>query len=337
MTNRADRSLPLHPLSAAQTVDRAVSLYRTHFRAIGRVLLVFIGIIVLYQAVNSVQSEAFASWSALFPLQGDLVFQALTLLGNGMNPALLWDLYGMPLGTHSIVTIVATSLVIPLAATCYLGDGVAPMPEQPNAARMIHMVVPVLVATPVFTFAPILGDLLWMSQWYVIALHEADLTWLDILTSGLQLWLQPVLISMILLAASTCLLLLAPIVALEPIGLGAAFRRSWALSRGAFGRIFTAMLICSCIGGVLIALPMLASALMFGDTGIEEQTTVARELGPLGARLAEVFIFPIPVIVLTLLYYGQRFRHEGYDLDMHLQREAAATVQRLSRISRISP
>jgi Flp pilus assembly protein TadD len=62
---------------------------------------------------------------------------------------------------------------------------------------------------------------------------------------------------------------------------------------------------------------------------MEDQATIVRELGPLGARLAEVFTFPIPVIVLTLLYYGQRFRHEAYDIDMQLQSEAAAAVQTL--------
>jgi tetratricopeptide (TPR) repeat protein len=147
------------------------------------------------------------------------------------------------------------------------------------------------------------------------------------LTSGLQLWLQPIVLGLLLLAASTRLLLLAPIVALEPVGLGTAVQRSWTLSRGAFGRIFIAMLICSCIGGVLIALPMLASELVLGDAASEESSAIVRSLGPLGSRLAEVFIFPIPVIALTLLYYGQRFRHEGYDLDMLLQRETAAAVQ----------
>jgi len=101
------------------------------------------------------------------------------------------------------------------------------------------------------------------------------------------------------------LLAVVPIVVLEDRGGMAAIKRSWSLAGGLRGRnlqLFGLLLILSFAFGLLVgALSSFAS-----------ETISERALNAL-ALLVQFLLVPLIMVVIVLMYYDSRVRHEGYD------------------------
>jgi hypothetical protein len=117
-----------------------------------------------------------------------------------------------------------------------------------------------------------------------------------------------------------CLSLSLPICALEGLpGMG-ALRRSYSLSKGGRSRVILTWLMVFVLAlllalGVWLVSRWLLALLALGhplSTASQRLHTVAVSL--LGAAVSS-FVAPIYSIALTLIYYDQRIRHEGYDIE----------------------
>lgn len=133
----------------------------------------------------------------------------------------------------------------------------------------------------------------------------------------------------ITLAGATRVLLGTPIVVAETCGPIAALHRSWELTRGAFWRtlgiVLLAYLITSVISGVLaVPFAIIGSIFLVGQVSDPESGLAWGyfAFNAVGNILAATVSYPFMAGVIALLYYDQRFRKEG--LDVELARRAQA-------------
>lgn len=112
-----------------------------------------------------------------------------------------------------------------------------------------------------------------------------------------------------------CGLLLTPAaLVLEDIAGGtAAMGRSWALTKGARGRIFAALLVAVLllfIPGMAIGAFAVASA--SGDMTESMQQVMAQLI----VSVLQILVYPFFYALTTVFYYDLRVRKEGFDLEM---------------------
>jgi hypothetical protein len=101
-------------------------------------------------------------------------------------------------------------------------------------------------------------------------------------------------------------------IVLEKLGGLDGIRRSWRLSTGAGWRILGIVLLLGLIQGIagqVIVLPL--------DAAIAAANPATQLLiSQIGSAVTGVFIAPITLVTLTLLYYDLRIRREGFDIEM---------------------
>lgn len=114
---------------------------------------------------------------------------------------------------------------------------------------------------------------------------------------------------------------------LEAKGARAGLGRSWRLVRGSFWRVFGIDLITNIFIGIVTLTPAYAisfTAILFPSPLVSTvlNTTVGILIG--------IFVTPIRIAILTLLYYDLRIRKEGFDLELRakqLGQEPAAASE----------
>ncbi len=123
---------------------------------------------------------------------------------------------------------------------------------------------------------------------------------------------------------SACLSLVVPACAMEgTAGIG-VFRRSWLLSKGSRFRVFFTWLMVGALGYLMMFVVQFLSwklAIFFGHghrLGVAAQHLYI-ELTSLLYAAVSAFVIPIYAIALTLIYYDQRIRHEGYDIERMME------------------
>jgi hypothetical protein len=88
--------------------------------------------------------------------------------------------------------------------------------------------------------------------------------------------------------------------------------RSWALTRGSFWRIVGIRLLLMILQGIVgfvLAAPITA-AVAAGSVGTQQMVSQVVQ------AVSAVFVAPITLVTLTLLYYDLRIRREGFDIEM---------------------
>ena len=125
---------------------------------------------------------------------------------------------------------------------------------------------------------------------------------------------------------SSCISLAVPVVALEPITGLKALKRSWTLSRDARFRILVAWMSLSILGiglaaGFHLLMHFLTDLFFYGGkiTDLIDQPLYRFADYLLGATLTAL-TGPLYPIAITLFYYDQRIRREGYDIEWMMQR-----------------
>jgi hypothetical protein len=100
-----------------------------------------------------------------------------------------------------------------------------------------------------------------------------------------------------------------------------ALKRSSVLTKGGVGRIFVMLLLVGAVMTVIqyaIQIPMFV--LLWKSRGVPTLTT--QIVAAFGAFFSGSFVLPIYSIALTLFYYDQRIRKEGYDVEWLMEQAA---------------
>jgi hypothetical protein len=111
---------------------------------------------------------------------------------------------------------------------------------------------------------------------------------------------------------------------MENLTVHRALKRSSVLTRGGVGRIFVMLLLVVAVMMVIqyaIQIPMLI--LMLKSRGMPTLTT--QIAASIGSSFSGAFVLPIYSIALTLFYYDQRIRKEGYDVEWLMEQAAVPT------------
>jgi hypothetical protein len=113
--------------------------------------------------------------------------------------------------------------------------------------------------------------------------------------------------------------LVIPVTVLEGGGLNVSTTRSKALSKGSFGKIFVIfflMVVLTVVVSMVLNLALLIPIGLLGlhDTG--QIRAVTQALQSVGNLVSTCLVGPLLTIALTLIYYDQRVRKEGFDLQL---------------------
>jgi hypothetical protein len=110
-----------------------------------------------------------------------------------------------------------------------------------------------------------------------------------------------------------------PVTVLEGGGLNVSTRRSKSLTQGSKGRIFVIYLliivlvwVVSTLIQLLLLLPLRALAIH----DVSTNTALSYALQSAGGFISTCLVGPLATIALTLIYYDQRVRKEGFDLQL---------------------
>jgi MFS family permease len=308
----------LHPSSLGEILDRTAQLYRSRF-------FVFLGISVVPTVV------------VLVPFCG--FFLLLAWLGSNSTspPAEDWA------KTFAVVFLVIVSLValaiyaaiaaLAMAAMnhavsrAYLGERITIRDAYKAVWRRgWHYVWLLLLEGLIIWVAPI-------AVWVALAVINASAI---ILTHSAGLNGAPlgllVLLAIVALVGYVFWMLLRlslafPASVIEQIGAWSALKRSSALTKGTKGRIFLLYLLGAALTWLLslgITIPLaIVMALVSASVGPQRAQALNLVMAFViyGASFAiQALTRPIYGIALTLFYYDQRIRQEGFDIEWLMQR-----------------
>jgi hypothetical protein len=177
----------------------------------------------------------------------------------------------------------------------------------------------VLVLPEVATAAPVIGIVYLLEE--VIKLDDSVMTQL-----GPQMFLAAIALGWVaFLWLSAAFSLAIPSWTLDNLPVGKSLRRSWTLSRGSRWRIIFARFMPACVGWLLnfslsFVLFLLVAFVMKGiNAWSYSYRNIYEGIVLLSAAAASTLTGPIFPIALTLFYYDQRIRHEGYDVERMME------------------
>jgi len=301
----------LRPMSLGEILDRTAQLYRTHF-------VLFAGIFVFYSAVALVLGLLMIGFDQLLRVEHALrVFLWLRLASMGLE----WLILAMAAGA----AVVAISRAV---AWVHLGEPASIRGAYASILPRLARYLWLMIITFFVVYLPL--SLLYFG--YIGALarfgrglggraanlppHAAAdphaLMVVGVISIVFALLIVPALVYTILMALRYALAL--PACVLENLKARAAIRRGIALSKGARGRIFVLILLIFAIKFVVV---MTSQVFVF--------IAAFRHRGQLGPGLLAIsqvigfftntFLGPIYATGITLFYYDQRVRKEGYDIE----------------------
>ena len=116
--------------------------------------------------------------------------------------------------------------------------------------------------------------------------------------------------------------LAAPVAILEEVGVSESLERSRTLTKGHLGRIFliyVLLIVMLLIGGAAWSLVMRGLAFVAPGAAATPTPLWARTVNGLGTFLVNTVTGPIVTIAFSLIYYDERVRKEGFDLEHMMQ------------------
>ena len=296
----------LRPLSLGEILDRTAQLYRTHFLLFAGIAAVYAGALLAVGLVQVGLQEALeamhhANWTVLLNVVfAGVQFLIMFVLGGlavaANNRAVAWVHMGEPatirgaykgvwprLGTYVWLMVMISFVLWTPLALAYGGFAAVAMLKFKT---LLHPVV----GQSVDPSQAMLFGVLALMFFAVVAVTLAYAVLMGLRYA---------------LAVPACVV--------ERLKARAALQRSIELSKGARGHIFVLGLLCAVIqfglGGI--------GQGFFIYMAVKDQGQLpawARVLQLLVAFCTNAFTAPIYAVGLTLFYYDQRVRKEGYDI-----------------------
>lgn len=310
-------STELRPLTLGEILDRTAELYRNHFLLFAGIAAIFAGVMLLMQSLH---------------------LGAMVLLGY---PAMT---------ARQAIGSAGTSVIEGLAILILAGMSIAAISR---AVAWVYLGERATVRGAVVSTRPRLWRYLWLMTmagfraWAPLAALYVILFAIlfmvmpaGFLTNPAAVQAAPARNPAGLVAAGVGILILAPLIlggvvygvwmslryslgmpacVVEDTKASAALKRSVDLSTGSRGRIFVLGLLVYAVKlllGILFGFPFIA----FGFKHPGQQLPLGYlAIQQVGTFLVNTFIGPIYAIGLTLFYYDQRVRKEGFDVEWMMQ------------------
>jgi uncharacterized membrane protein len=322
----------LRPLSLGEILDRTAELYRNNFLLFAGISAIFatamltIGMahIGVLAALGYPNVAAGLSWStavaAVLEWLTIVLLAGLSVAAN--NRAVAW----VYLGQQTTVRGAATSILPRVRSYLWLMTMAAFRAWAPLSALYVALFAIVFSILPKGFFTN-----------PAVAQTAAPANPNAFIAAGIgMLILMPLFLAALVYGVWMSLRysLAMPACVVEEVPPRQALRRSIDLSKGSRGRIFVLGLLVFAVRlllGILLGFPFVAFA--FKHPGHQIPLALLA-LQQVAGFLTNTFIGPIYSTGLTLFYYDQRVRKEGYDIEMMMQAaglalpaEAPATQQ----------
>ena len=304
----------IRPMTLGEILDRTAELYRTHFLLFAGISTLFAGAMLAIQLfyvrtltwMNYPNFKGHWTWAMAVLLVAQLLMM-LVLAGLGIvanNRAVAWIYLDHPATIRA-----AVGSIRPRAARyLWLMTQVALRAWSPLAALYVVFFVIVFASLP---HGLLSGDPTAMQ-------HPSSQDMSALLTAGIgMLILLPLMLAAVAdgVVMSLRYSLAVPACVVEELEAGAALKRSVELSAGSRGRIFVLGLLVGVIRsllGTIFGFPIILIAFRHPGQPLPLQWMVLQQFG---VFLANAFIGPTYGIGLTLFYYDQRIRKEGFDIE----------------------
>jgi hypothetical protein len=288
----------LRPLSLAEILDRTAQLYRTNFVLFAGIAAVYAGVLLVLNLLQigvaellrerhmAQQATLVPAYALVLTLPLIVIFSGAAMAAN--NRAVAWVNMGEPAtirgAYRSILPRMGSYLWLMTIATfiCYL------------------------------PFAVILGALLLLAVFSKGVLANL----FGIALIGIFLLSIPALIYAVVMALRYSLAVPACVV--ETLKARPALRRSIELSKGSRGRIFVMGLLIAVIQiGLVLFTQIFFIVMAFKHQG--QLPAWAQATQQVVGFFTNTFIGPMYATGLTLFYYDQRIRKEGFDIQWMMQ------------------
>jgi hypothetical protein len=297
---------PLRPMNLGEILDRTFQICRAKFFAFVAIAAIPILAIELIQAVDSV------------------FLHVDSLRRHGHTPGIY--LYNLAISllfyfTGSVIVLWVTPAAVKMTSDslfknkCSFASALRFAAVRWRSSLWIAILVTATgLLLPQFGFAGItigvalLAHITGSQVWVWSLAHLLSNPLASFLRWGVSLWL------------GSCLSLVFPAVAIEDISGVSSLRRGWTLTRGTRAHIcFLAAAIWAASWTLSWSLEFLLGQLMLLTGNVLHLASTTRALYPAAVFILVSAIFailgPILAIVLTLLYYDQRIRREGFDIE----------------------
>lgn len=302
----------LRPLTLGEILDRTAQLYRTNF-------LLFSGIFAVYAGVALVLNLIQIGLGVLLKAQhlaGAVVW--MTVITTSVNLLALF----LPLGA-------ATAAISRAVAWVHLGEPAtirgAYLSIMPRLGRYLWLmaIIAFNIWMPfVMLYAGFIGTLVFYGGFKGAGTQAGAVSpgaGVAIVVASLAFFLLLIPVCVYTLLMTVRYSLAIPACVVEDLKARKAIRRSIQLAKDSWGRIFLLMLL---VGVIKLGLIGLTQFFVF----IAAFKHPGQPLGPGVLALSQVigfftnsFLGPIWAAGITLFYYDQRVRKEGYDIEWMMQ------------------
>ncbi len=302
--------VPLRPLTLGEIYDGAFQAMRRNPAAMmGSAALVLTVITLLETLVQVVLAENLALLATMdptyVPSDSDLLAGAGSL-GVFALLALVLNLVGISLLTGILVTAVSQAV---LGHRPTFGD--VWRAAAPRMLPLAGLVVLFVIAYAVFSILVFVPG--------VVLTAAVGAVGVVVLVLGLFAWIAA------LLYLFARLSLAAPALVLERIGVLAAIRRGWTLTRGSVWRCLGILLLAGLIVGVAntaLTVPGFLVSSFYGAANSDDPLATAGfapvqlVITGVSSIVASTIVFPFWAGVTSLLYIDLRMRREGLDVEL---------------------
>jgi hypothetical protein len=308
----------LRPLSISELLDRTFHLYRNNF-------LVFVGIAAIPQLfILALQ----VSSSALLFVGSPLGFGAMAIVAGIAS----W--FAIQLSqAAAIVAVSNLHLERPISVGATYSAVKKSLPRVLWIAFAIVAIPLLIVMAVVMVLAAVTIPILLVTK--TIGAGGMDNVTLIRTVAGLTA-IVALLVVLVGLRWWIAWALAIPATVLEGGGLRVTLRRSKELTKGARGRIVLVVIIIGALAWVIGSMVQLPLLLLTGFQALRHPDNV----GPLthviqavGGFVSASLVGSLATIALTLIYYDQRVRKEGFDLQLMM----AALQPESSQVAQAAP
>jgi hypothetical protein len=257
-------------------------------------------------------------WRNMMPLRPDLPIELFHLLRDDKNSWEVMLATGRDILLYLVPQILLTNLIVARVAYIYLAPLINDLPDYDSRPQRSLLLIPsVLVLVPVTVLYTLVVDAINNALLIFVELSQHTESLFLILIELITGYVPSLLVCFALMAVVVRFLCAPQVVILERCSPLKGFHRSWQLTRGSFWRVMVLVLAVSLWMALLVAIPLVVgeflahTAQLYGqDTLFTAALTLARG----GSQILAVLVFPLPIIVSTLLYYDQRVRVEAFDI-----------------------